>query len=517
MKSTSLGMKCLAIVLFLNACQKKDLQISDEDAASATTGVASNATANDVAETAFPLHTPIYSTINSNSAGYMETLPARYSLTTKKYPLIVFLHGIGELGSGNPTKLNCCGIPYWVNKKLFPPEFTVNGVKYSFIVISPQFKVKPTPSDIQSVIDFAKKKYRIDETRVYVSGLSLGGGCTFEYASSYGQNAAAVAPICGGTRPTTSMANSIASKYVPVWTVHSQKDEIVPIQYARDWTSWIKAGNSSNAANVKLTEYITENHNSTWGKAYDPQRRVDGYSLYEWMLRFKRSGGTSTPTSPSPTPSPTPAPSPTDGNQLPVATAGADFAVNLSWGNRALLNGTLSKDPDGWLNTATWSKVSGPSGGDISVKSWGQAYANNLVQGTYVFRLTVTDNKGASSTDDVTVYANATGTVPANPTPTPTPTDGNMPPVANAGADQTIPVSWNYSPLINATLSKDPDGWIQSFSWSKVSGPTSYSFADQDGGKTKVNNLVAGTYVFRVTVTDNKGATSTDDVKITMQ
>ena len=89
-------------------------------------------------------------------------------------------------------------------------------------------------------------------------------------------------------------------------------------------------------------------------------------------------------------------------------------------------------------------------------------------------------------------------------------------PVANAGQDQTIPVAWKYYPNLNATLSIDADGWIRSFKWRKVSGPSSYWFSNAYAAQTKANGLVAGTYVFRVTVTDNLGNIDTDDVKIYM-
>ncbi len=118
---------------------------------------------------------------------------------------------IGELGTG-VTRLNCCGIPYWANKKLLPPEFIVGGTHYSYIYISPQFKVRPSAADVQSVINYAKQKYRIDATRIYVTGLSMGGGSTFDYSVVYGQNVAAIVPVCAGTKPTTTMAQNLAVK-----------------------------------------------------------------------------------------------------------------------------------------------------------------------------------------------------------------------------------------------------------------------------------------------------------------
>lgn len=95
-----------------------------------------------------------------------------------------------------------------------------------------------------------------------------------------------------------------------------------------------------------------------------------------------------------------------------------------------------------------------------------------------------------------------------------TPPTGNKPPVARAGDDYTVPLSWNYSPVLNATPSTDADGWIKSFLWTKVSGPTTCTIVSPNAGQTKVNFTATGTYVFRVTVTDNLNLASTDDKTI---
>jgi hypothetical protein len=92
---------------------------------------------------------------------------------------------------------------------------------------------------------------------------------------------------------------------------------------------------------------------------------------------------------------------------------------------------------------------------------------------------------------------------------------GNKLPVANAGADVTISKSWNYNPWIYGTQSKDPDGWIAAFKWTCVQG-TQYTIVSPAAGKTRLDNLAIGVYIFRLTVTDNKGAQSTDDVKVTV-
>lgn len=92
----------------------------------------------------------------------------------------------------------------------------------------------------------------------------------------------------------------------------------------------------------------------------------------------------------------------------------------------------------------------------------------------------------------------------------------NQPPVARAGADRSIPLSWNYWPTIYGTTSTDADGWIKSFRWEYVSGPSQYTIVSPTSGSTQIINMVGGVYTFRLTVTDNLNATGTDLIQITM-
>ena len=275
----------LAFPLFFISC-KKELQ--PENASTLEGALISNNTAaDDVLETALPLHTPVLYNINSNVAGYYETLPARYSLTTKKYPMILFIHGSSELGTGL-SRLNCCGLPFHIRGGTFPPKFLVKSVYYSYIVISPQFKVRPSAAQVQSVIDFAKKRYRIDETRIYVTGLSMGGGSTWDWAVMYGEKAAAIVPVCAAAAPTTLLASNVATKNLPIWSLNSSTDAVVPIQWAKNWINWIDARNTAMAPQTKITIWDGISHSGTWSKAFNPVTKVDGYNIYEWMLLHKR-------------------------------------------------------------------------------------------------------------------------------------------------------------------------------------------------------------------------------------
>jgi hypothetical protein len=166
------------------------------------------------------------------------------------------------------------------------------------------------------------------------------------------------------------------------------------------------------------------------------------------------------------------------------------------------LNGSASSDADGSLTTYAWSKISGPASYNI-VTSWAASPAvNGLAQGTYAFRLVVTDNNGATDDDTVLVNVNA-----ALPPP-------NAPPVANAGVDQSVTLPANSVTLIGTGSGILMD---RSHHMPGQKSPTiSNTIANPTAGSTAVNNLVQGTYSFRLLVTDNNGATDDDTVNVTV-
>jgi hypothetical protein len=169
--------------------------------------------------------------------------------------------------------------------------------------------------------------------------------------------------------------------------------------------------------------------------------------------------------------------------------------------NSTTLNGSASKDPDGSIVSYAWSRVSGPLQFTIVSPAAVTTALTNLVAGIYTFRLKVTDNKGATHQDDVIVSVNGAG---------------NQPPVANAGSDVVVSLPVNMT-VLNGAASKDPDGSIASYTWSKVSGPSSYVLSNPNAISPVLSNLVEGVYVFRLQVKDNQGATGSDDVTITVK
>jgi hypothetical protein len=185
-------------------------------------------------------------------------------------------------------------------------------------------------------------------------------------------------------------------------------------------------------------------------------------------------------------------------NQAPIVSAGSPKTVTLPT-NSVTLTGTAS-DPDGSIASYAWTKTSGPAA-TIASPSSISTNVTGLTAGTYVFNLRVTDNKGATANSNVTVTVGS-GTPPPNQSP-----------VVSAGSPKTVTLPTN-SVTLTGTAS-DPDGTIASYAWTKTSGPAA-TIASPSSITTNVTGLTAGTYVFNLKVTDNKGATANSNVTVTV-
>src|SRR5699024_3239975 len=89
----------------------------------------------------------------------------------------------------------------------------------------------------------------------------------------------------------------------------------------------------------------------------------------------------------------------------------------------------------------------------------------------------------------------------------------NQSPIAHAGGDKTLALPENSITLEGS--GKDEDGEITSYLWTKVSGPEA-TMADANKPNLTLKDLVEGTYIFRLTVTDNEGATASEEMKLTV-
>ncbi|HTN08188.1 dienelactone hydrolase family protein [Agriterribacter sp.] len=290
MKKTIVKLLCFAIVLLtLFSCKKETAEPEKEGDENAGTSLTTPTTKPDidVAETMPPIQTPITSNITSNCNGYYKALPARYDSTTKKYPVIIFLHGQSALGNGSADNLKkISGGPYsLIKNKKFPASFTAGGKSFSFIVISPQFKTWPSGDDVDAVVNYFTSKLRVDPTRIYVTGLSMGGGATWDYAGKYASKIAAIAPVCGASSATEAKAKMIANNKLPVWAFHNDGDDRVSVDHTLGYINMLN--NMDMKPKAKMTIYAATGHDA-WTKAYSLTYKEDDMNVYEWMLQYHR-------------------------------------------------------------------------------------------------------------------------------------------------------------------------------------------------------------------------------------
>jgi hypothetical protein len=185
-------------------------------------------------------------------------------------------------------------------------------------------------------------------------------------------------------------------------------------------------------------------------------------------------------------------------NAAPVVSAGANQTITLP--AIARLTGSATDDglPAGTLSI-TWSKVSGPGSVNFGNVNALTTTATFSTPGTYGLRMTATDSQ-LTSNSDVTILVNA---------------PVNLPPVVNAGAEQTITLPATAGLIGMATDDGLPTGSVLSVTWSKVNGPGTVTFSNANALSTTATFSTSGTYALRLTGSDSL-LSSTDDVTITV-
>jgi predicted peptidase len=180
----------------------------------------------------------------------------------EKFPLLVFLHGSGERG----TDLDLV--------KSHSPFTYQNIIKSPIALLAPQCPENmqwDTKALYELIIDI-EAKYNIDKSRIYLTGLSLGGWGTWKLAEEHPEVFAAIAPVCG---PTDIFMIDAASKLkdLPIRIYHGALDDVVtPVQSIAMHQELKKIN-----ANSELFIFSNDNHNS-WDSTYsDPK-------FYEWLL-----------------------------------------------------------------------------------------------------------------------------------------------------------------------------------------------------------------------------------------
>ena len=234
-----------------------------------------------------------YLSMTANSNAFYEYLPQGYPVAGK-YPLMIFLHGSGENGPGTVASLPAVlrnGPPKLINDGTFPTSFTVNNKTFSYIVLSPQCTVWPTEGDVDNMIDYAIAHYAVDINRIYLTGLSQGGGTVWNHSgssSTRAQRIAAILPVCGAGYPYKEYGLTIAAANLAVWATHNSGDGTVPVYYTNDYITNINSAPVTPTPLAKKTIFPVGGHDA-WTQTYDPNFRENGLNVYEWMLQFSRN------------------------------------------------------------------------------------------------------------------------------------------------------------------------------------------------------------------------------------
>lgn len=195
---------------------------------------------------------------------YLLSLPDGYKNdTVKRWPLVIFLHGSGESGT-DLEKVKVHGLP----------KLVAAGKKFPFIVVSPQSSGFGWEAEVlYHLLLQLKKDLRVDNDRIYLTGLSMGGFGTWNLAMKHPEEFAAIVPICGGG----DTADIWKLRYTPAWCFHGAKDNVVPLKSSEKMVNALRRYNHD----VKFTVYPEAMHDS-WTQTYDND------SLYTWLLAQKK-------------------------------------------------------------------------------------------------------------------------------------------------------------------------------------------------------------------------------------
>jgi dienelactone hydrolase len=221
--------------------------------------------------------------------GYVEFLPPGYETSAPaRYTLVLFLHGAGERGNGTSDlmpKLTVHG----------PPKQIKNGDTFwadgDVIVLAPQ-----APTDgwwdaglLADFLDYAVDAYRIDSYRVIVTGISMGGGGTWDYTRAQGKKRlAAAVPICGASGPN----DGSPFVGVPTWAFHAWGDGVVPRSNSIGWVDAVASATAGADVEGVLQGYPHAGGDTSQPAGEDMTARFDG-SAWVWASGTEPSGSAS--------------------------------------------------------------------------------------------------------------------------------------------------------------------------------------------------------------------------------
>jgi predicted peptidase len=194
-------------------------------------------------------------TSDGGAIPYLLYLSPNYSATGAAVPMMLFLHGRGESDG-----------PLSVVAKWGPPRRLAAGEQMKYLVVSPQcprssfWSADDQQKRLLELLEHVQKTNNIDQDRIYLTGLSMGGFGTWRLACDHPEMFAAAAPVCGRGDPGKA-ANLVK---LPVWAWHGVDDKTVPVQTSIEMVEGIKAAGGTK---VRFTTLEHVGH-ASWQAAY---------------------------------------------------------------------------------------------------------------------------------------------------------------------------------------------------------------------------------------------------------
>ncbi len=234
---------------------------------------------------AFPLDST-----DANFAHYLYT-PSGYVDTGPDYPCIVYLHGWESSGDSSIETVLHGGPPRMIHDKRWKTLFP-------FIVASPKLVTVNNeywrPQELHRFFEYLINKYRINTKRIYVTGLSLGGGGCWYYCGTYGTEGyvAATIPISSCGHP--GLIEKLAP--IPVWAFHGQDDQTVhPVNNYGSLKMVNEINKLAPAVKAKATIFLYTGHNA-WSRTYSNSFCSNNsclcdpfdMNIYDWLLQYKK-------------------------------------------------------------------------------------------------------------------------------------------------------------------------------------------------------------------------------------
>ena len=196
---------------------------------------------------------------------YRTYIPDHYSENDPDgLPLLLFLHGAGERGD-DLTALTATALPKQLEE----------GLQLPFVTVCPQCPLGRAwdERELLALLDRVITDYNVDQSRVYLTGLSMGGRGTWQLANLAGDRFAAIIPIC----PPFLWVNPDNFKDLPIWCFHGVMDSVVPITDSVKMVRLLR----NAGCQVEFTTYANADHDS-WTQTYTNPK------IYDWLLSHRR-------------------------------------------------------------------------------------------------------------------------------------------------------------------------------------------------------------------------------------